>query len=199
MEELLHRRLGEEGASRLSDELKQAKWSQLRAMMSESPLVANMVTALASSSATLPRSMTELYTVMVVNMVRRSAAKAERCIVQGALEDIPAGAKATLLSIGKLALDGLRKGRHVFHLEKDVRPTCGELSQLFGLLEEFRTVSLRGECHEAQFLHLTFPGVFGSVLCVAIQLHRTGCPLLGDWLRENRCGSFGGLLEDCWA
>ena len=156
LEELLYRRLGEEEACRLSDELKQVQWSQLRTMMLESPLVANMVTALAGSSAALPRSLTELYTVMVVNMVRRSAAKAERCIVQGALENIPAGAKASLLSIGKLALNGLKGGRHVFHLEKDVRSTCGELTQLFGLLEEFRTVSLRGECHEAQFLHLTF-------------------------------------------
>ena len=113
-----------------------------------------MVTALAGSGVVLPHSLTELYTVMVLGMVRRTAELSH--IAVSTMDGVPAGVKTSLLNIGKLALSGLKKGRLVFHVEKDVRPTCGDIAQLFGLLEELWTVSLCGGSHEAQFCHLTY-------------------------------------------
>ena len=55
---------------------------------------------------------------------------------------LPCSAKAGLLKIAKLALAGLKIGRYVFSLEKDVQPTCGSLAETFGLLEEFHTKHL---------------------------------------------------------
>ena len=156
-EELLRRRLGEAGGQRLSVMLKEARWSQLRELMAETPLVANMVTALAASGLSLPDTATELYTVVVVNMARRARDKAQGSRFSGGtLEELPADAKASLLTAGQLALSGLKEGKYVFNLEKEVHQTCGDLGGLFGLLEEFHSVSLRGERHEAQFCHLTY-------------------------------------------
>ena len=61
LEELLVRRLGEVGGRALADELKQAKWSQLRALMKETPMIANMVAALRTDGQPLPSTRTELY------------------------------------------------------------------------------------------------------------------------------------------
>ena len=157
LKELLRRRLGEAEGQKLSDRLKEDQWSQLRALMAETPLVANMVTALSGSGLSLPETLTELYTVVIVNMARRARDKAQQSHFSGGtLDDLPDDAKATLAKVGKLALSGLMAGKYVFNLEKEVHPICGDMAELFGLLEEFHSVSLRGQRHEAQFCHLTY-------------------------------------------
>ena len=93
---------------------------------------------------------------MIGNMVKRATAETTQGqFVASTLDSIPAPMKVCLLNAGKLALSGLKKGRHVFRLQ-DMQQTCGDFTHLSGLLEEFRTVSVRGECHEAQFCHLTY-------------------------------------------
>ena len=157
LEELLVRRLGEVDGQALSNELKQAKWSQLRALMKETPMIANMVAALRTDGQSLPSTRTELYTVMVVNMVRRATAKSRTgSLVADTLDDLPAEEKTALLNMGQLALKGLKRRRYVFDLKKEVRSVCGDTAEYLGFLEEFRTVSVRGERHEVQFCHLTY-------------------------------------------
>ena len=157
LEELLVRRLGEVDGRALAEELKLAKWSQLRALMKEKPMIANMVAALRTDGQPLPSTRTELYTVMVVNMVRRATAKSKTgSLAADTLDDLPAEEKTALLNIGQLALKGLKRRRYVFDLKKEVRSVCGDTADYLGFLEEFRTVSVRGERHEVQFCHLTY-------------------------------------------
>ena len=157
LEELLVRRLGEVDGRALSNELKQAKWSHLRALMKETPMIANMVAALRTDGQPLPSTRTELYTVMVVNMVRRATAKSRTgSLAVDTLDDLPAEEKTALLNIGQLALKGLKRRRYVFDLKKEVRSVCGDTADYLGFLEEFRTVPVRGERHEVQFCHLTY-------------------------------------------
>ena len=157
LEELLLRRLGEVDGRALAEELKQVKWSQLRALMKETPMIANMVAALRTDGQPLPSTRTELYTVMVVNMVRRATAKSGTgSLAADTLDDLPAEEKTALLNIGQLALKGLKRRRYVFDLKKEVRSVCGDTADYLGFLEEFRTVSVRGERHEVQFCHLTY-------------------------------------------
>ena len=167
LEELLRRRLGEAEGQKLAEVLKQARWSQLQALMAETPLVANMVASLAANGLSLPQTLTELYTVVVVNMTRRSSAKTRLSrIIAGNLDELPAVVKASLTNVGKLALNGLKHGRFVFNIEQEVQPVCGDMAELFGLLVEFHTVSLRGERHEAHFCHLTYQE-FLAAFCVS--------------------------------
>ena len=155
--ELLERRLGSAKGQEVFLKLQQTKWSQLRALMKETPLVANMVAALVKSGPSLPATRTEIYTRMVVNMVKRSAEKSQsKSLAAILLEDLPPEEKASLLAIGKLALQGLKEGRYVFDLEKEVRPACGDVAERLGFVEEFRTVSVHGERHDVQFSHLTY-------------------------------------------
>ena len=155
--ELLVRRLGEADGRAVASELKQAKWSQLRALMKETPLIANMVATLRLDGQPLPSTRTELYTVMVVNMVRRATAKSRKgSMAADTLDDLPAEEKTALANIGQVALKGLKRQRYVFNLEKEVQPVCGDAAQRLGIVEEFRTVSVRGQRHEVQFSHLTF-------------------------------------------
>ena len=155
--ELLVRRLGSAKGQEVFWELKHTKWSQLRALMKETPLVANMVAALVKSGQSLPATRTEIYTRMVVNMVKRSAEKSQsKSLAATLLEDLPPEEKASLLAIGELALQGLKEGRYVFDLEKEVRPACGDVAERLGFVEEFRTVSVHGERHDVQFSHLTY-------------------------------------------
>ena len=157
LEELLRRRLGQVEGEKLSETLKQTRWCPLRSLMAETPLVANIVTALADNGLSLPKSATELYTLVVVNMARRAVGKTQAGHFSGGtLEELPCSVKAGLLKIGKLALAGLKIGRYVFILEKDVQPTCGSLAKTFGLLVEFHTTSIRGDQHYVQFCHLTY-------------------------------------------
>ena len=157
LEELLVRRLGEADGRAVASELKQAKWSQLRALMKETPMVANMVGALRLDGQPLPSTRTELYTVMVVNMVRRATAKSRTGdIAADTLGDLPVEEKTALSNIGQVALKGLKRQRYVFNLEKEVQSVCGDAAQRLGFVEEFRTVSVRGQRHEVQFSHLTF-------------------------------------------
>ena len=157
LEELLVRRLGEADGRVVANELTQAKWSQLRALMKETPMVANMVAALRLDGQPLPSTRTELYTVMVVNMVRRATAKSKkRSMPASTLDDLPTEAKTELVNIGQVALKGLKRQRYVFNLEKEVQPVCGDAAQRLGFVEEFRTMSVRGHWHEVQFCHLTF-------------------------------------------
>ena len=121
------------------------------------PMIANMVTALRTDGQPLPSTRTELYTVMVVNMVRRATAKSKTgSLAADTLDDLPAEEKTALLNIGQLALKGLKRQRYVFDLKKEVRSVCGDTADYLGFLEEFRTVSVRGERHEVQFCHLTY-------------------------------------------
>ena len=159
LEELLVRRLGEAVGQAVASELKQAKWSQLRALMKETPLIANMVAALRLDEQPLPSTRTELYTMMVVNMVRRATAKSSKhkgCMVADTLNDLPAEKKTALSNIGRVAMNGLKQQRYVFNLEKEVRPVCGDAAHCLGFVEEFQIVSVRGQRHEVQFSHLTF-------------------------------------------
>ena len=157
LEELLVRRLGEVDGRALAEELKLAKWSQLRALMKETPMIANMVAALRTDGQPLPSTRTELYTVMVVNMVKRATAKSKTgSLAADRLDDLPAEEKTALLNIGQVALKGLKRRRYVFDLKKEVRSVCGDTVEYLGFLEEFRTVSVRGERHEVQFCHLTY-------------------------------------------
>ena len=157
LEELLVRRLGEVDGRALAGELKLAKWSQLRALMKETPMIANMVAALRTEGQPLPSTRTELYTVMVVNMVRRATAKSiTGSLAANTLDDLPTEENTALLNIGQLALNGLKRRRYVFDLKKEVRSACGDTVECLGFLEEFRTVSVRGERHEVQFCHLTY-------------------------------------------
>ena len=158
LEELLVRRLGEVDGCAFAVELKQPKWSQLRALMKETPLVANMVAALQKDGLALPSTRTELYTVVVVNMVRRAIAKSQaaRSLIEEALGQMLKEDIVALVSIGQLALKGLKRQRYVFDVHKEVRPVCGDAAERFGFVEEFRTVSVRGERHEVQFCHLSY-------------------------------------------
>ena len=157
LEELLVRRLGESYGHAVASELKQAKWNQLRALMKETPLIANMVAALRLDRQPLPSTRTELYTVMVVNMVRRATAKSNTVsMAVDTLDDLPAEEKTALSNIGQVALVGLKRQRYVFSLENEVQPLCGDAAQRLGFKEEFRTMSVRGQRHEVQFSHLTF-------------------------------------------
>ena len=155
--ELLVRRLGSAKGQEVFLKLQQTKWSQLRALMKETPLVANMVAALVKSGQSLPETRTEIYSRMVVNMVKRSAEKSQsKSLAATLLEDLPPEEKASLLAIGELALQGLKEGRYVFDLEKKVRPACVDAAERLGFVEEFRTVSVHGERHDVQFSHLTY-------------------------------------------
>ena len=117
LEELLVRRLGEADGRAVASELKQAKWSQLRALMKETPLIANMVAALRLDGQPLPSTRTELYMVMVVNMVRRATAKSSKrkgCMAAGTLNDLPAEEKTALSNIGRVAMIGLKQQPGIF-------------------------------------------------------------------------------------
>ena len=165
--ELLVRRLGSAKGQEVFLELQQTKWSQLRALMKETPLVANMVAALVKSGQSLPATRTEIYTRMVVNMVKRSAEKLQsKSLAASLLPDLPPEEEASLLAIGKLALQGLKEGRYVFDLEKEVRPACGDAVERLGFVEEFRTVSVHGERHDVQFSHLTYQEYLAA-LCIS--------------------------------
>ena len=157
LEELLVRRLGEADGRVFADELKQARWSQLRALMKETPLVANMVAALRKDGSSLPSTRTELYTAMVVNMVTRASVRSRSgSLAANALDDLPEEEKVALLNIGQMALTGLKRQRYVFDMRKEVRPVCGGATERLGFVEEFRTMSARGERHEVQFCHLSY-------------------------------------------
>ena len=158
LEELLVRRLGEVDGRTFAGELKQADWRQLRALMKETPLVANMVAALRKDGMSLPSTRTELYTVMVVNMVIRTTVKwsSGRPTAASTLNDLPAKERKRLLTIGQMALKGLKAQRCVFDVKKEVRPLCGDAAEQLGFVEEFRTMSIRGERHEVQFCHLSY-------------------------------------------
>ena len=49
-------------------------------------------------------------------------------------------------------------------LEKEVQPVCGDAAQRLGFVEEFQTVSVRGQRHEVQFSHLTFQEYLAAYL-----------------------------------
>ena len=166
LEELLVRRLGEVGGHLLAAELKQPKWSQLRALMKETPLVANMVAALQKDGLALPSTRTELYTVVVVNMVRRAISKSHeaRSSLAKPLEHLPTEDKVALFNVGQVALNGLKRQRYVFDLHKEVGPVCGDAAERFGFVEEFRTMSVRGERHEVQFCHLSYQEYLAAYL-----------------------------------
>ena len=156
--ELLVRRLGEVDGRAFAEELKKPKWSQLRALMKETPLVANMVAALQKDGFALPSTRTELYTVVVVNTVKRAIAKSQatRRLVVEACGHLPQEVTVALASIGQMALKGLKRQRYVFNVHKEVRPVCGDAAERFGFVEEFRTISVRGEQHEVQFCHMSY-------------------------------------------
>ena len=194
LQELLRRRLGEERGMKLCGMLKQPRWSQLRSLMAETPLVANMVAILVKEELSLPESLTELYTVMVVNIVKHSFAKTQEGhfrILSSSLDDAPARVKASLLNLGKLALSGLKERRYVFNLQKEVQPVCGgDMDELrCGFLEEFRTVSLRGERHQVQFSHLTYQEFLAAKYVAQMQDAEQVL---------DRCGKEIGFGEETW-
>ena len=119
--------------------------------------VANMVAALRLDGQPLPSTRTELYTVMVVNTVRRATAKSRKgSMAADTLDDLPVEEKTALAKIGQVALKGLKQQCYVFNLEKEVPPVFGDAAQRLGFVEEFRTVSVRGQRHKVQFSHLTY-------------------------------------------
>ena len=123
LEEILVRLLGEADGRAAASELKPAKWSQLRTLMQEKPIIANTVAAPQLDGRPLPSTRTELYTVMVVSMVRRATAKSRKgSMAPDTLYDLPAEEKSVRSNIGQVALKGLKRQRYVFNLEKEVQP-----------------------------------------------------------------------------
>ena len=171
LDELLVRRLGEEDGVRVAESLKEPGRERLRDLMKKTPLVANMVAKLASGpwrAKSLPRTTTEIYTAMALDMIRHERVKRDKTFGQGKVmltfDDLPEEVQRMVQELGKLALDCLRRRRFVMDT-KTVESVCGKEAVDLGFLNKYEVET--GGCgvgtsHEAEFWHLTWLEFFAA-------------------------------------
>ena len=185
LDELLKRRLGKEDGVRVAESLKEPQRLNIRELMKKTPLVANMVARLASGPArakSLPRTTTEIYTAMALDMIRHEQVKGDEEFgedkVMQTFDDLPDEVQRMVQELGKLALDCLRQRRFVMDM-KTVERVCGKEAVDLGFLNKFIVGASGwgiGNSHQAEFLHLTWLEFFAahhlcsySSLCAAVR------------------------------
>ena len=170
LDELLVRRLGEEDGVRVAESLKEPGRQQVRELMKKTPLVANMVAKLASGprSNSLPRTTTEIYTAMALDMIRHERVKRDKTFGQGKVmltfDDLPEEVQRMVQELGKLALDCLRQRQFVMDM-KTVESVCGKEAVDLGFLNKYEVETGGcgvGTAHEAEFWHLTWLEFFAA-------------------------------------
>ena len=171
LDELLVRRLGQEDGVRVTESLKEPERERLRELMKKTPLVANMVAKLASDPArakSLPRTTTEIYTAMALDMIRHERVKRDKTFGQDKVmltfDDLPDDVQRLVQELGKLALDCLRQRRFVVDM-KTVESVCGKEAVDLGFLNKFAIEASGGgvgRCHKAEFRHLTWLEFFAA-------------------------------------
>ena len=170
LDELLERRLGKEDGVRVAENLKEPQRLNVRELMKKTPLVANMVARLASGPArakSLPRTTTEIYTSMALDMIRHERVKNDEEFGEEVMEtfdDLPDEVQKMTQKLGKLALDCLRQ-RHFVMDMKTVESACGKEAVDLGFLNKFAIEASGGgvgRCHKAEFRHLTWLEFFAA-------------------------------------
>ena len=171
LDELLVRRLGEEDGVRVAESLKEPGRERLRELMKETPLVANIVAKLASGpgrAKSLPRTTTEIYTAMALDMIRHERVKRDKTFGQGKVmltfDDLPEEVQRMVQELGKLALDCLRQRQFVMDM-KTVESVCGKEAIDLGFLNKYEVEMGgcgAGTSHEAEFWHLTWLEFFAA-------------------------------------
>ena len=170
LDELLERRLGKEDGVCVSKSLKEPQRLNVRELMKKTPLVANMVARLVSGPArakSLPRTTTEIYTSMALDMIRHERVKNDEEFGEEVMEtfdDLPNEVQKMTQELGKLALDCLRQRRFVVDM-RTVESACGKEAVDLGFLNKFAIEASGGgvgRCHKAEFRHLTWLEFFAA-------------------------------------